>query len=420
MNRKIPIILSTSIFLLTCGCKFGSEDKWVELYKDIYKGYEEVLSPEMSEIKTIGNDLTVITVPTDLKKKMIELDLLVDSVHYVHLETNEDVLLGDIKRILLAEDRIVTLELFSRHIAHIFDRNGNFISQLGIQGEGPNEYQKVMDVAINHTKHEILLMDLEGRKMMYYDFDGNHLRNERLYFEASNFTLLNDSLLLFKQSPKSNFHIENFRDHMLYLTDYKCKVQHYSIPSWALRYSKFPERLVYESLNYNTGQALYGAFLNDTIYEISGDGIISPKYFIDLGANGLMHYIDETTNNDDRHKLTAEKGYYHFDGKCLETDNGLYLKAGEFYHAYYSRSTGGLQYGGNVLYKSWFGKKMDLIQFNHPIASEGNFFISVTWPDDILRERPDPDEYVPHVADMIRKAEKDGNPILCFFSIKDF
>ncbi|MFD2034339.1 6-bladed beta-propeller [Belliella marina] len=419
MNTRISLIVSISVVLLMIGCKNGTEDKLVNLYKDSYKGYDKVLSSEMSEIKTIKNDLTTIPIPLDLKKKKIELDLLVDSVHFVHLETREDILLGDINRILFAEDRIVTLEIFARNIAHIFDREGNFISQLGVQGEGPNEYQEITSAGINHARREILLMDVRGRKMMYYDFDGKHLRNERMYFYANSFTVLNDSTILFKQLSQSNFHIEKLRDHMLYFSDYSCKVHHYSIPSWALRYPQMPKRYIYEDLNHKDGKALYGAFLNDTIYEISESGIISSKYYLDLGSNGLMQHMDASTNDDDRHKLT-EKGYYHFDGKCLETDNGLYLKIGEFYHVYYNRSTGGFQYGGNVLYKSWFGKKMDLIQFKHPIASEGNFFISVTWPDDILRANPDPDEYVPHVADMIRKAEKDGNPILSFFTLKDF
>jgi hypothetical protein len=65
--------------------------------------------------------------------------------------------------------------LLSSRRALIFDRNtGKDILSIQHSGNAPHEYLSLDDVLIDDSTHTIELLDNQKRKILQYDFKGNH------------------------------------------------------------------------------------------------------------------------------------------------------------------------------------------------------------------------------------------------------
>ena len=63
---------------------------------------------------------------------------------------------------------------------YVFDINGRFISQIGKQGKGNNEYNRIIDFDINPVDNEIVIYDLNRRSLLFFNYQGEFLNHELL------------------------------------------------------------------------------------------------------------------------------------------------------------------------------------------------------------------------------------------------
>lgn len=69
---------------------------------------------------------------------MVRMPDMIDSVRYIKLETNEQCLLGYIKKLELYEGKIFIQDA-NGHV-YVFDDTGHFLNKIGVRGRGPEEY----------------------------------------------------------------------------------------------------------------------------------------------------------------------------------------------------------------------------------------------------------------------------------------
>ena len=86
----------------------------------------------------IVSDSTLIQINVDPGgEESYAFDSLIDDISYIKLETNSDCLIGSIHQILCTKDYIFIMDVFVANAVYCFDKQGNFVRQIGKKGQVP-------------------------------------------------------------------------------------------------------------------------------------------------------------------------------------------------------------------------------------------------------------------------------------------
>lgn len=142
MKNKV-ILFVISLFLLNCSNMYGK------------------------------NDVTILSLPEKAEKDSVFFNNF-ELQSIIPLQTVQQSILNRIDRIILKDDYM----LIQSKGVYIFDRDGKFIRQIGCPGNGPGEYHKIIDAAIDNDNNIVIFSD--DYKFIYYSKDGKYLRQERI------------------------------------------------------------------------------------------------------------------------------------------------------------------------------------------------------------------------------------------------
>lgn len=110
---------------------------------------------------------TSLVIP-NIKTLPASADTVVENYRFIPLETSGKCLIKEITKIVFADNRIFILDRPNKN-ALIFDGKGTFVNTLGREGRGPGEHLDIWDMSYDEENNQIVLLDLSGRKLMYYD-----------------------------------------------------------------------------------------------------------------------------------------------------------------------------------------------------------------------------------------------------------
>jgi hypothetical protein len=129
------------------------------------------------------------------------------NVRYIPLETNDDCLIGSVKKVLVRNSRIYVAD-FSRAIAlFVFDMNGKFLFKIARMGQGPGEYTSFRDFDIQ-ANGDIYMFDHFGRKFLVFNSDGKYLREIGMDYHFSSFCLVKDKIYWSKLSENGKKRVD--------------------------------------------------------------------------------------------------------------------------------------------------------------------------------------------------------------------
>jgi hypothetical protein len=107
------------------------------------------------------------------KTEKIDPSLFIDSIKYIQLETNNDVLVADILKVLTDDKHLYILDRLS--IVHVFDKAGKFKFNIDKQGHGPGEYLKIDNMLMRDSTLKVL--DLSQRRIFHFNkSDGQFMK----------------------------------------------------------------------------------------------------------------------------------------------------------------------------------------------------------------------------------------------------
>lgn len=141
INIKTLLLLST-IFLFGCTSKHK-----------IDTGEEGVIKVDMSE-----------------KEKYLKMSEIVDSIQYIHLSTSSENLIGNVSKLIPFEDKIMIVDNVNAQSIFLFTDKGEYISQIGSRGAGPEEYVSIESVTVDTKGKRIFIYDSKQRKILTYSF----------------------------------------------------------------------------------------------------------------------------------------------------------------------------------------------------------------------------------------------------------
>lgn len=362
-----------------------------------------------------------IGIPKDIYKSEIPLSSLISEIQLIPLETNDSCLIGQINKILTDKNFYIVHDKDNNSI-FMFDTTGNFMYRIGKVGDGPTEYTQAWDVSLDREKQEVSVLDLSGRKLIKYKYNGDYINSIRINFLFTQHEYI-DSIMV----------ANTFRSYNKHMT---------SIFGYELVFAQDDQKVIGKALPYNldlknsyntlnplrkfSDRVYYSDPFKNCIYEIKQTKVF-PKYKIDFGKLGWDSSIDvdELTSNELRELF---KEHLYFNGEYVVSENYLFLRIeGNMMPGlkiYYSLSSDSIQYGSyfNDVKKSGFSGFL----FYDPkwLRYDGKFISSInpyTFVDIINDVLDSQGEFINEKEkNIIKNATEGDNPIIIVFQINDF
>ncbi|WP_294617940.1 6-bladed beta-propeller [uncultured Bacteroides sp.] len=366
----------------------------------------------------IEHDL--ITLKIDWDNVIDEIDyspMVEDDVLMIPLETTDKSLIGEVSHLIYQNDLIYIADNLSKSI-FVFDLSGKLKTKIRSVGSGPGEYVELNYFTV-HGK-EMVVMDIAIRKLLFYDENGNFIRDkdfldiwgEDLYCIGDKLFLPNDS-----RSKSGYYHLftidlaDNDK-YGMFLPFEKPKGEY----GWGV--NRYHSKLKDEALIWH--------WPYDTLYTVKGNDVY-PTYRIDLGDRLLPKEYRYRKGREALH-IAFRDNYVTGIQKVEQSDKYLFLLFGDSesdYISVYNKVTGEL-YTAKHLINSMLGKLLlqhgntsFTIQDNKIIQCYNADYWSMFQLGDVLETQSFYSESLKkRFVDLARSDMKETNPIIFIQELK--
>lgn len=345
------------------------------------------------------------------------LDTIFFSYKFIPLETTEHNLVGQITKIIRCDNCFCILDRSNNNV-FIFELDGKYRCKLGVKGHSKKEYLDTWNVTYDEYNKLLVLLDLTGRKLMYYDLQGNLQHTESLYFLFTDIEFTKDNIFINTGNAANGiteiidsynllvcnreyrpirkcFHVNDFVKHAF---------------SFAPKLKKHKDRILYDDL------------LSDTIWEISTS---SKEPFMTFVSKDMYKFSKEEKQNM-TDKIYKNKQYqsvsvidWHVSPLYISiltnNENGIVR------NILYSRKSKRYKVFGNNLKGRRLGDFLAMSAIND--VYDENSFIKIVEPIDIIKtseEKACHSILSKEEREMIEGLSADSNPVLMIESITEF
>jgi Txe/YoeB family toxin of Txe-Axe toxin-antitoxin module len=249
--------------------------------------------------------------------EIIDIKDMLDSVRYIHLETSDECLIGEINKIVYYDDKYYILDRAKTKKLLCFDSTGHFERLFGRTGQGPGEYVEPTDFMV--TSSYMIILDQFAHKLLFFDRDGNYIHSLPLKYKIHAITSLdNDSLFLAKAGDNRHTDIENYE---LLIMNVNGEVK--------LKGIKNPYQIKYSLSGYYSqrmnDRIIYCKPMANTIYEIT-DTHIKERYQLNILNSPLPRNYEKSCGGRYENFIENYKGKYnYFSGQFIETGKCLFF-----------------------------------------------------------------------------------------------
>ncbi len=266
MKRRFVILLAIVALLSSC----------------LQRNKRKQEAQDISLIKQLPREAADIRTVDACTAKAIDLDSIVESVQYIPLRG---------KKVYS-----VNKALFHKNAYYLWDRendklykfseDGRFLTAFSSKGTGPKNYERIDNFDIDRENDEIVLVDANGSKVMFFDLEGKYLRTSHNH-SMQTFTSVHLSDSVF---------IRNFAQH--HNADNK-DMKHYSIgisSGDSLLYKAFPYYPVEMGpcagcafYKCEDGSVLFKPLFSDTTYYVTATSF-RPAYHFKIPNSAWERY----------------------------------------------------------------------------------------------------------------------------------
>lgn len=336
--------------------------------------------------KNVENDFPIKFIESFDRKLEVTQIFDTTSFIYIPLETNKNCLIGEIHKVLIHDEFIFVLDSRYVNSLYIFHKDGKFIRRIGKEGYGPGEYLRISDFDIDPIKNNIIVYDLHNQKLLFFDFNGVHLREESLVkYCGMTFVHLSDNYFAFYLHRR----MENINSQLLIYHNQKVnEMKQFSIREVS------ESQLMPDYFSRNDTNIYFIPLHYDEIYKISNKGKITKVY--DFNLESLMG--NDSLNKENKIKYNQLGNF-----KSLSVNNLKQFYCCTSYNERVIFIFGNLS-NSTFLYGTHFSK------FNKTpeeiIGTYKDYFIAIFYP------------YVSNLKYKFPDAKQDDNPGILLFKMK--
>jgi hypothetical protein len=271
---------------------------------------------------------------------------LFDSISLIKLETTKESLIGNIDKLISYNNFYFILDMAQSKAVFEFDNKGKFLRKIGQKGKGPGEYLEPHDIAVDQFSGRIIIYD--GRKLLFYDFEGKFIEEIKLSFSFRSFSVLSKDVLAyyFDNSLKEK-DLHKLKFNLLFVNK-KGKILSQSFDVDENIYPTSGSRSFFYQYNQ---ELLVSPSYSNTIYSVSTESIV-PKFVINFDKYAIPKdfVLNAKTDNDFYREL--KKSNYAFLRDYFETPNYLAFSIvykSMIYSCFYSKKTGVIKFANSFV-----------------------------------------------------------------------
>lgn len=334
---------------------------------------------------------------------------LIDTAHFVVLETNDSSIIGEIAQLSIS-DKFILTDRKTNSILQ-FDKKGQHLSTHEAVGNGPGEYIRVDGIHIDQSTDNLYILDATQNKILNYTHDFKFINeiHTPVPFGPTAFGMLKDGTFVFEESIGT---VKSDLRYRLFIQNADGETRKF-LPFEKTASVHFSPR---QTLYYVNDTLLFVPTYSNTIYNVFNDRVV-PRMQFDFGSQ----WIDEAFVYDSN----INQNPMLFIQKLAEQDFIYFLNVSEnetfIYTDYY--------YKGEA-YASIINKKKEsntLVKFDapdgqmKPLASHGDYYvfpISRTEFSKIADNNRYTFKGKSSMVDIDHRLNEESNPILMFIKFK--
>lgn len=168
MKAQKHVLMGLSVIAATVSCSSGGSSR---------SGGEDLLAgcPVVGEYVQVGND-KVLSCDQKLLTDTVSFPLshFTEEMEIIKLDNSDKALVGQ-SGLSISDNYILVHSGYPPTAFKLFDRKGNYITEVGAIGQGPGEYQSVYDAQIDEKNQRIYLMPWQSDKLLVFGMDGKAL-----------------------------------------------------------------------------------------------------------------------------------------------------------------------------------------------------------------------------------------------------
>ena len=233
-------------------------------------------SEDVSKLPTSTENGINIKVESPLPE--IKASELIAEYRYIPLETKPESFMGQLHNVIFYEDYIYVHDIEGSVIC-IFDRNGRYLSKVGIKGDGPGEFTTLLqDMTIDPFTKRMLVYDQGLDKILYFSLKGDYLfsRNMNLNIDGDFQVITPNQILTYQSKSRHNVHLGEMDSYRIIMLDSLLK-----ITSYGHLYDDNVESLYCPpTFLHSTEGILYNPIFTTDFYSVTSQAI-DLKYHID-------------------------------------------------------------------------------------------------------------------------------------------
>lgn len=366
----------------------------------------------------LTNRNKIVKITDNVFNSTIDLNTLIQEFDYVPLETKNECLIGSINKLLINKDSYIIHDKDNNKIFR-FNKEGRYINQIGIVGNGPHEYKEAYDVSIS-TNNDISVLDLKGRKIIIYRLDGSYLNEIKIKFLFTQHEYLENKLVcnIYKSE---NPLIPSINGYKLVVSD---SVN--NVVSEAIKYNinKNNTYTIMNPLRTFCGKIFFNDPFHNRILGIGDRGIFQ-EFTLEYEDNLWDKNLNFDILDDQTIKQTISEKTY-MDGDYVVSDSFLYFslfKKNKRADIFYSIKSNSFKGGSSFINEI---NRMKMLAFKSPkwLDYDGTFVSSIN-PYQLIQFK---DYILEGGLNKLSEKEKriilnsteEDNPILIFYKLNQF
>jgi hypothetical protein len=243
----------------------------------------------------------------------LKLSELFSDVSYIRL--SDSLLIGDIDKAKIYDGKLFLLT--DKSILAFDIQSGDALLNIRHPGQGPGEYISLYDMLYDKNANTVELLDMNGKKVLRYNFDGHFTDEFKIPFSSFSFLKINPSVYLFDNNNMTS----DITAHRLIM---------YDVQTEKIIATRFPIDKHLATYYFVTGNSFgspsspsFHFSPSDTVYKFTDDYTPCAKYVLNFGRHHIPHKFYRENYSDIRDfSVKANRlSYIHLYGNFRENKN---------------------------------------------------------------------------------------------------
>jgi CRISPR/Cas system-associated protein endoribonuclease Cas2 len=359
---------------------------------------------------------------SDFSKTVYNTSDIVENQYYIPLETIDSInLIGRIDKIIFTNDRIFILDRNISKTLFIFSINGDYISKIDKQGDGPGEFKNPQDFVFNDDNDNLILYCRNNMKFIFFDIDGKYQSEMKLGLNFRSFVLKDNNYLAFTHSIYNSSENEGDILYDFITMDIHGKIVIKQFPN-DIEVGNSGVVITHNDYFSRDRDNYYLSWVfNDTVYTINNDNSAVPYCFFDFNDKSMPNDVLNERDNVKMYRDVILDGVYWSKYGPLKATNDLFIinisagRSDEIESSIYAMLFS-LKTNRKIIFNKISNENDDAV-FNFPVSTYKDYFVSVLYPEEVLLNKSDNNSSI-FLKGVETKIAEFDNPVLMLTKFK--